>query len=389
MPYKTGEFKGELTAAEIRKLIRGHNKLVSLKIPKGLDRNGLIKFLARNKYDVDHKNKKLINKVPSRYTQVSLERAERITKRKPKPEKKEPEKKKVEAIKVIKGKKKSMNLEPTDKEPEKPKQRRKLKGRLTKVREEETKRIEKEIPEFFAPDKEDDNRAEKIKNDIILSYRKIKASGDKELLSKARDILEEAKGRKRVERDITYMNDLRQFLENMKKIEKKIGEKKEPEKKEPEKKEPEKKEPEKKEDIYETKIIPEVKKEVIPIFYDWLNNKDKELYKEIKSFKKWKVEPKKDEDTGRIIKKGVKNPRPKYYQEKEKMIKEAKRKFSEIHKKYNFSVNHKGFEHLKDGILQGEGDKRYDIKPNEERRNLFFQRRKDERAQTKKENENK
>jgi hypothetical protein len=92
MPYKTGEFKGELTAAEIRKLIRGHNKLVSLKIPPGLDRNGLIKFLARNKYDVDHKNKKLINKVPSRYTQVSLERAERITKRKPK-EKKEPEKK--------------------------------------------------------------------------------------------------------------------------------------------------------------------------------------------------------------------------------------------------------------------------------------------------------
>ena len=389
MPYKTGEFKGELTAAEIRKLIRGHNKLVSLKIPKGLDRNGLIKFLARNKYDVDHKNKKLINKVPSRYTQVSLERAERITKRKPKPEKKEPEKKepekkKVEAIKVIKGKKKSMNLEPTDKEPEKPKQRRKLKGRLTKVREEETKRIEKEIPEFFAPDKEDDNRAEKIKNDIILSYRKIKASGDKELLSKARDILEEAKGRKRVERDITYMNDLRQFLENMKKIEKKIGEKKEPEKKEPEKKEPEKKE-----DIYETKIIPEVKKEVIPIFYDWLKNKDKELYKEIKSFKKWKVEPKKDEETGRIIKKGVKNPRPKYYQEKEKMIKDAKRKFSEIHKKYNFSVNHKGFENLKDGILQGGGDKRYDIKPNEEMRNLFFQRRKDERAQTKKENENK
>ena len=109
MPYKTGEFKGELTAAEIRKLIRGHNKLVSLKIPTGLDRNGLIKFLARNKYEVDHKNQKLINKVPSRYTQVSLERAERITKRKPKPEKKEPEKKEPEK-------------KPEKKEPEKPKE---------------------------------------------------------------------------------------------------------------------------------------------------------------------------------------------------------------------------------------------------------------------------
>ena len=135
MPYKTGEFKGELTAAEIRKLIRGHNKLVSLKIPRGLDRNGLIKFLKRNKYEVDHKNQKLINKVPSRYTQVSLERAERITKRKPqakqtKPEKKEPEKKKVEAIKVTKGKKKSINLEPTDKEEKKKPEKKKISKEL-------------------------------------------------------------------------------------------------------------------------------------------------------------------------------------------------------------------------------------------------------------------
>jgi len=92
MPYKTGKLKGELTAAEIRKLVRGHNKLVSLKIPTGLDRDGLIKFLKRNKYEVDHKNQKLINKKPSRYNQVDLERAKRITKRKPKEEKK-PEKK--------------------------------------------------------------------------------------------------------------------------------------------------------------------------------------------------------------------------------------------------------------------------------------------------------
>jgi hypothetical protein len=387
MPYKTGKLKGELTAAEIRKLVRGHNKLVNIKIPSGLDRDGLIKFLKSRNFDIDHKKQRLIDKAPKRGKSISLDTAKAITKRKPKEQakqtEKKPEKKKVEAIKAIKGKKKSINLEATDKE-EKPKQRRKLKGRLTKVRDEETRRIEKEIPEFFAPDKEDDNRAQKIKNDIILSYRKIKASGDKELLSKARDILDQAKGRKRVERDITYMNDLRQFLENMKAIEKKIGEKKEPEKKEPEKKETKKKE-----DIYETKIIPEVKKEVIPIFNDWLKNKDKQLYKEIKSFKKWKVEPKKDEETGTIIKKGVKNPRPKYYKEKEKMIKDAKRKFAEIHKKYNFSVDHRGFENLKDGILQGRGDKQYDIKPNEEMRKLFFQRRKDEREQTKKENEKK
>ena len=78
--------KGELTGAEIRTLIRGHNKLVNIKVPKGLDRDGLIKFLKSKKYEVDHKNKTLVYKSINRCKAVSLQIAKNLTKPKPKTE---------------------------------------------------------------------------------------------------------------------------------------------------------------------------------------------------------------------------------------------------------------------------------------------------------------
>ena len=76
--------KGELTAAEIRTLIKGHNKLVNIKVPTGLDRDGLIKFLKSKKYEVDHKNKMLVYKSHNRGKAVSLQVAKELTKPKPK-----------------------------------------------------------------------------------------------------------------------------------------------------------------------------------------------------------------------------------------------------------------------------------------------------------------
>ena len=60
MPYKTGKLKGELTSAEIRRLVSAHNRLSKIQIPKGTDRNGLIKLVETNGFRVDHKNEKLI-----------------------------------------------------------------------------------------------------------------------------------------------------------------------------------------------------------------------------------------------------------------------------------------------------------------------------------------
>jgi len=54
MPYKTGKLKGLLTSAEIRKLIVSHNKLVKLSIPKGSNRDDLIKLIAKNGYRINH-----------------------------------------------------------------------------------------------------------------------------------------------------------------------------------------------------------------------------------------------------------------------------------------------------------------------------------------------
>ena len=100
MPIKTGPNKGELTAGEIRKLIRGHNKLTNIKVPSGLDRQGLIDFLKKKNFEIDHGAQRLIDKAPARGKSISLDTAKAITKPKMKSEAelmKSADKKKVKA----------------------------------------------------------------------------------------------------------------------------------------------------------------------------------------------------------------------------------------------------------------------------------------------------
>jgi len=63
MPFKSGELKGKLTGAELRRLIKAHNKLVSINIPPKTDRDGLIKLIQDNGYTINHEKQKLIPKV--------------------------------------------------------------------------------------------------------------------------------------------------------------------------------------------------------------------------------------------------------------------------------------------------------------------------------------
>jgi len=86
MPYKTGEFKGELTTTEIRKLIRAHNILTNIKIPKGANRNEIIKMVEKKGYMINHEKKSLDPKggVRQGRPKVKLEKAKEITKPKPK-----------------------------------------------------------------------------------------------------------------------------------------------------------------------------------------------------------------------------------------------------------------------------------------------------------------
>lgn len=102
MPYKTGSMKGELTTPEIRKLIKAHNVLMSITIPKGAKREDIMNILKNNGYKVDHEKQALIpTKEMKRKPTINLKKAERSL---PKPKtaeekataKKEREKKKQE-----------------------------------------------------------------------------------------------------------------------------------------------------------------------------------------------------------------------------------------------------------------------------------------------------
>ena len=101
---------GELTAPELRKLIRAHNILSKITIPKGTDRNGLIKLIEGKNYMIDHKNK-VIKPQVKRGKQITLKQAEELTKPKPVSEevkkqraekKKEQEEEKKKEIKIAK-----------------------------------------------------------------------------------------------------------------------------------------------------------------------------------------------------------------------------------------------------------------------------------------------
>ena len=101
---------GEMTAPELRKLIRAHNILSKIVIPKGTDRQGLIKLIEGKNYKVDHKDK-VIRPKQQRGKQITLKKAEELTKPKPVSEavkkqraekKKEKEEEKKKDIKIAK-----------------------------------------------------------------------------------------------------------------------------------------------------------------------------------------------------------------------------------------------------------------------------------------------
>jgi len=87
MPYKSGKMKGELTTTEIRKLIRAHNVLVSIKIPKGSKREDIMAIVKKAGYMVDHEKQALIPKVQmKRKPKVDMKSADKVL---PKPKTKE------------------------------------------------------------------------------------------------------------------------------------------------------------------------------------------------------------------------------------------------------------------------------------------------------------
>lgn len=103
MPPKQVVPTGELTGPELRKLIRAHNILSKITIPKGTDRNGLITLIQKRKYKVNHKKKSIEPMVSRREGIITLKKAEELTK--PKVLTEEQIKKKQQAKQKKKGEK--------------------------------------------------------------------------------------------------------------------------------------------------------------------------------------------------------------------------------------------------------------------------------------------
>mgnify|MGYP003133756988 CR=1 FL=1 len=88
-----------LSTKELRKLISAHNKLSQIKIPKGATRDDLIKLIETSGYTVDEE-KKVIRAKVKRGKQITLAKAEEVTKKKPSKPKK-PVDKKAEMEKIV------------------------------------------------------------------------------------------------------------------------------------------------------------------------------------------------------------------------------------------------------------------------------------------------
>ena len=95
MPYQKGKLKGQLTTAEIRKLISAHNKLSKITIPPRSTREQIMDILDKNGFSVDHEKELLVQKTAKKMD-INLEKAKEVTKRQPKAQ---PKPKEVLAIK--------------------------------------------------------------------------------------------------------------------------------------------------------------------------------------------------------------------------------------------------------------------------------------------------
>jgi hypothetical protein len=100
MPLKNGE----LSTPELRKLIKQHNKLMSIEIPKGSKRQDIINLINNNGYNIDHAKQRLVPRVQmKRKPIVKLPPPETEEEKRTKQEKRQEAKtKREEKIKAIK-----------------------------------------------------------------------------------------------------------------------------------------------------------------------------------------------------------------------------------------------------------------------------------------------
>ena len=135
MPYTTGKLKGQLTSTELRRLVKEHNKLYSIKIPKGTSYEEIIQLIKDNGYNVDHKNQRLT---------LAMKKLERVIKLPAPPVKKTKE----ELDKIKKEKEGKANVKDTEAYKKRKEQVEKLK-KLKESRDKSKTKLEQYITKPF------------------------------------------------------------------------------------------------------------------------------------------------------------------------------------------------------------------------------------------------
>lgn len=107
MPYKSGTLKGQLTTAEIRKLVRAHNKLSKITIPPKSSRDEILTIISKAGFRVNHE-KQLLEQLKK--MDISVEKAKVVTKPVKKTEQQKQQAKAKKEAKVKEQKKKEGEL---------------------------------------------------------------------------------------------------------------------------------------------------------------------------------------------------------------------------------------------------------------------------------------
>ena len=152
--------EGELTSKELRALVKAHNKLLKITIPKGSTRLDIIKLIEKSNYTIDHKNKSIKPKV-QRGKQITLKKAEEVIKPKPKTELQKQKIKEKKEEEVIAKKKEVREIKKKAIEQQK---------QLPKKKEPVKKEPVKKEPVKKAPDKK---QTFNLKNDKVISGKPV------------------------------------------------------------------------------------------------------------------------------------------------------------------------------------------------------------------------
>jgi hypothetical protein len=175
MPYNKGSLKGQLTTAEIRKLIRSHNVLIKkslIKIPAGTSRDQLLKLIEKAGLSLLHSQKKLESTFDNGvYDHITLDATDEILK---KPSRSDAETLELLRKKKLRDAKKLAEMEKTIKLAKKEgvkefKQKKAEAGKTKPVQKPAPKPVEKPKKEIK---KVNEKKKEEVKKILLLEDKK-------------------------------------------------------------------------------------------------------------------------------------------------------------------------------------------------------------------------